>query len=287
MSYYQILELQPGATADEVKKAYRRLAMKWHPDRNNNSKASEERFKLIKQAYEALTDPHYKYVPPPPKQEPKPQPAKQYHYQNRNVVKAEPDANVKMTLAELYTGARKHARKKTLCFHCNGTGNKEVFRPGSIGETVWANKGYSQYKGDKDDGRCKTCKGLGEVTAFDCYFDIPPGVPNHTVMQLSRVSQDGRQLGGASNIKVYVDKAMNKHDFEFNDGHLYTEVGVRNNQLLEGFKHRVCLPNGRWIDALIPPALEDGMTVRIANVGPPNFNTGEPGHLYLKLKKYF
>jgi len=284
MSYYQILELQPGSTTEEVKKAYRRLAMKWHPDRNNNSKVSEERFKLIKQAYEALTDPSYKYVPPPPKPEPAPQSAKQYTYQNRNVVKAEPDANVLVSLGDLYTGVRKHARKKTLCPMCNGTGNKEVFRPGSIGETVWRNKGYSQYRGENDDGRCKPCKGLGEITAFDCWFDIPPGVPDKTVMQLSRLDSDGRHRGGFSNIKVYVGQKGDR--FEYRDGHLYDTVTVNNRQLLEGFKHKVCLPNGRWIEAIIPQALEDGMTVRIANVGPPNFNSGEPGHLYLKLKKF-
>jgi molecular chaperone DnaJ len=55
--YYSILEVQRGASDDEVKKAYRRLAMKWHPDRNSGSKEAEEKFKDITEAYDVLRDP--------------------------------------------------------------------------------------------------------------------------------------------------------------------------------------------------------------------------------------
>jgi molecular chaperone DnaJ len=54
--YYQILDVPRTATEAEIKKAYRRLAMKHHPDRNPDDKASEESFKEAKEAYEVLTD---------------------------------------------------------------------------------------------------------------------------------------------------------------------------------------------------------------------------------------
>lgn len=54
--YYEILEISRNASEAEIKKAYRRLAMKHHPDRNANDKEAEAQFKIVKEAYEILSD---------------------------------------------------------------------------------------------------------------------------------------------------------------------------------------------------------------------------------------
>lgn len=54
--YYKILGVEKGATADEIKKAYRKLALKYHPDRNKDDPAAEERFKEVGEAYAVLSD---------------------------------------------------------------------------------------------------------------------------------------------------------------------------------------------------------------------------------------
>ena len=53
VDYYKVLQVERGASDDELKKAYRKLAMKWHPDKNpNNKKEAEAKFKQISEAYE-------------------------------------------------------------------------------------------------------------------------------------------------------------------------------------------------------------------------------------------
>src|SRR6201988_3683607 len=54
--YYEILGVARNAKEDEIKKAYRKLARKYHPDLNPNNKQSEEKFKEVQEAYEVLSD---------------------------------------------------------------------------------------------------------------------------------------------------------------------------------------------------------------------------------------
>ena len=55
--YYKILGVEKSATKDEISKAFRKLALKYHPDKNPNDKAAEEKFKEITEAHEVLSDP--------------------------------------------------------------------------------------------------------------------------------------------------------------------------------------------------------------------------------------
>ena len=55
--YYNILGVSRSASADEIRSAYRKLAMQYHPDRNAGDKQAEEKFKEVNEAYQVLSDP--------------------------------------------------------------------------------------------------------------------------------------------------------------------------------------------------------------------------------------
>lgn len=58
--YYEVLGIQKGASDDDIKKAFRKLAIKYHPDKNQGNKEAEEQFKEINEAYQVLSDPEKK-----------------------------------------------------------------------------------------------------------------------------------------------------------------------------------------------------------------------------------
>jgi len=62
IDYYEILEVNRSSSETEIKKSYRKLAMKYHPDRNPDNKEAEEKFKALSEAYEVLKDPEKRSI---------------------------------------------------------------------------------------------------------------------------------------------------------------------------------------------------------------------------------
>ena len=61
--YYDILEIKTDATEEEIKKSYKRLAFKWHPDKNpGNKEEADTKFKEISEAYHVLSDPEKREI---------------------------------------------------------------------------------------------------------------------------------------------------------------------------------------------------------------------------------
>src|SRR5438552_16580724 len=170
--FYAVLEVERTASDEEIKKAYRRLAMKYHPDRNNGAKEAEERFKEITEAYDVLRDPQKRAAYDRYGEAGLRGGAGGFHHfdlsdalgifmrdfggfgglddlfgggRGSNGSRSGPDVKVTvpLTLAEVAAGVDKKISIKLLdpCDKCEGTGAE----PGSKSDV------------------CKTCSGAGEV----------------------------------------------------------------------------------------------------------------------------
>lgn len=200
--FYAVLGVPRDASDDDVKQAYRRLAMQWHPDRNNGSKEAEEMFKTIIEAYDVLRDPQ-KRAAFDRYGEAGLRGASQAQYEHVDLSDAlnifmrdfggfgdlfggggrrqsgpRAGADIKLplslTLAEVATGVEKTVVMKVLeaCDKCDGSGAEPGTKPqvcatcGGAGEVRRAQRSFfGQFV---SVAPCPTCAGEGQVVSAPC-----------------------------------------------------------------------------------------------------------------------
>lgn len=150
--YYDILELNTGSTEDEIKKSYRRLSKKYHPDLNPNNSEAEEKFKKVAEAYEVLTG----------KQKPK---TTNNFHQHKNVYKARPlKVLVDLDLEDVYYGKEKTVvyQVKDVCDKCSGDGGYDSTTCNQCG-------GHGRIQQGPFAFVCGNCEGNGKLFKRVCY----------------------------------------------------------------------------------------------------------------------
>ena len=195
--YYTVLGVEKGASEDELKKAYRKLAMKHHPDRNPDDKDAEGKFKEAKEAYEILTDPRkraaydqFGHAGVDPSMGGRPGPegfggfadafgdifgeifGQQGRGNRANGVYRGADLryNLELSLEDAARGAEVKIRIPSLdeCETCHGTGAKPGTQPKQCGTCngrgeVRVSQGFFSIQ-----QTCPTCHGKGKVVADPC-----------------------------------------------------------------------------------------------------------------------
>jgi len=167
VDFHQILGVAPDASAAEIKRAYKRLAMRWHPDRNSDPQAHDQ-FRLVREAFEHLsrtpdnggpdTGAETETAPsPPPKRPPKSHKPKGEDRQQDilvDLLEAARGATVKVTVAGQID-----------CEDCNGTGHR------SYGRTSMCNQCHGSGRLRRDHGleSCPKCQGKGFITDTSCF----------------------------------------------------------------------------------------------------------------------
>lgn len=302
---YQILGISRNASMEDIKKAYRQLALQYHPDRNPGDEDASARFKEVQQAYDTLSDPRKKseYDSPALKyatRRGKPF-TSVFNDMFSNLWDGEKNKGddiivlVELDFLSVLKGKKveiKYQRRlvckeceNNTCSTCNGTGERVIRGTNTVVTTtchVCSGTGWSCNRS------CSTCEGQGNTGPFDEEFEfqIPPGVENGMVF-VCKGKGDEMPTHNAGDLHIKV-KVKDHPMFErLRDGVLMTEVPVTFTQLLKGGPLDVLTLKGK-ATVKLPSGTQPGTKFRLREMGLPIFNnslnTYRRGDLFVVIK---
>ncbi|MCU0807987.1 MAG: molecular chaperone DnaJ [Candidatus Contendobacter sp.] len=315
--YYEILNVDRNASEPEIRQAYRRLAMKYHPDRNPGDQAAEEQFKEVKEAYEALSDARKRAA------------YDQFGHAGvegaagggfggpadlgdifggvfrdifgggrgggqQSYRGADLRYNLELTLEEAVFGTTARIRVPTLvtCATCAGSGAK----PGTKPTTCPSCRGAGQVRMQQGffsiqqtcprcQGRgsiipepCATCRGSGRVEEQKTLsVKVPAGVDNGDRIRLAGEGEAGEHGGPPGDL--YVQIQVKPHPiFTREESDLYCEVPISFTTAALGGDLEVPTLDGR-LSLKIPAETQTGKVFRIRGKGVKPVRGGPTGDL--------
>ncbi|MFT3719685.1 DnaJ C-terminal domain-containing protein [Pseudorhodoferax sp.] len=297
---YAELGLRPGASESEIKAAWRRMASRWHPDRNSSSQAVV-RMQRINQAFEALQRVLQQEMPEPepapePSEPPPPPPPEPAAAPPRAADPAHPPIRrkLKLTLEEAAAGCVKalKGRFTPVCSHCAGTGHhvlgsacRRCRGSGSfVRPSAWF--GWPGQREDCEDcggtgiarEPCRHCEGRGKLApvAYQVQVRIPPGVREGDLLHVAT-------RRAPADLEVQVGLAPHPFFTLEDDGALHCRVPV------DGFAwmaHRTLqVPTLEGTQALA--LRRDQQRYRLAGQGFPTSHRGPRGDLVVDIEPVF
>ena len=293
MDYYKILEVNKKATIEEIKKSYKRLVAKYHPDRNSDDETAIEKFKQVTEAYEVLSDDkkrreydQFGHVRSRGKFS-NPQSdffdsffnrARRRHNVGHPIsVRREVDLSfvlkggrivVKYTRHKICESCNGVGGDLTICPTCQGTGLKTVRHP--MGVLLQTSCDSCGGVGKVISKECSNCKdGLGDEYEEEVVVDIPEGIESGSKFQVPEGGEPGPEGYGMLLITIIVKE----HELftRLSNGNLLTKVPVTFTQLIKGCSLEVLTLDGVG-KIKIPAGTRSGTKFRLKTKGLPVIN---------------
>lgn len=240
--YYEVLGVSKGASEDEIKKAYRKTAKKYHPDLHPDDKAAEEKFKECNEAYEVLSDPQKKarydqfgFAGVDPNYGT----GGGFGGRNPNAPQRGRDIQISITLTleESAKGCKKTIEVPRIenCNECGGTGAAKGTSPKTCsqcgGRGVVNVQSRTAFGVINTQRTCSTCGGKGQIIETPCQkcggkgkvrrknkldVNIPAGIDHGQVVNMRGYGDSGINGGPSGDLKVVIN--IKPHAYFERDG---------------------------------------------------------------------
>ena len=285
--YYKILGVEKSATKEEISKAFRKLALKYHPDKNPNDKAAEEKFKEITEAHEVLSDPEKR---------------KKYDALGANWRQYQTSGG---GFEDFFTqfGSRRSGGGTTFEYSGDfgdifgGSGGFSDFFESMFGQR--GGRGSDFFGGQRRAEKGQDFEATLYVSLEEAYngsskdvlikgkklrIKINPGTKDGDKLRLK--DQGGASRTGHGSGDLYLTTKITKHPFYEIDGDdLYYDLIIDLYTAVLGGKQQVKLINGKTINLSIPKGTDSGSLFRIGKFGLKKSGVSdERGDLYVKVK---
>jgi curved DNA-binding protein len=291
--YYKILGVNKSASTEGIKKAYRKMAMKYHPDRNKGNKAAEERFKDISEAYAVLSDPEKR---------------KQYdmfgaegfqqRYTQEDIFRSFDFSDIFREFGFGDIGGRKRG---------GGSGIfSQIFSGASRGPRSRTRVDpFSSFFTDYG-GRNRGLKGQDLIYELPIHLEdivkthekmisynlggvnqqirvkVPAGIAHGKKLRLAGKGQPGPAGVPPGDLYIKI-KILDHPVFQREGNDLYINRDIRFSEAVLGTKIEVPAIDGKRLSLKIPAGIQSGSKMRLRGHGMPSMDAGRRGDAYVKI----
>jgi curved DNA-binding protein len=288
--YYQILGVNKSASADEIKKAYRKLALKYHPDRNKGDSQAEEKFKEVGEAYAALSDP-----------------AKRKQYDQFG----QAGFNQRFSQEDIYRGSdigdilREMGLGGDVFSRFFG-GRGGGFRAQGYGPGARPGPGMGGFDFSQSYGQAAPARGTDLVYELPVSLEevfhgadkmvsyrrggnvervsvkVPAGITTGKKLRLGGKGEPGPPGGAPGDLFIKV-RVLDHPAFRRDGDNLETDLSVPFSQAALGSSQNVTTLDGKTLSVKVPKGAQNGSRLRLKNQGLPHFKGSGRGDLYVKV----